>query len=229
MADEVLAEVAPAATPATPATPEIPAEGGAETPESTLFSPENADDGATDPAKTSDGKAGDGDTAEDGDTEPVEYDIKFPEGSEVDEEFLGEFKGLMQGMDLSQDQAQNLTDFYTNMQAKMQASQDAKWAKVVEGWKAEIKADPEIGGDNFYKITKPQVFAAIKEYGSDELRGMIENDPLFGDNIHLIRFFKKAGENLVEDQSVRGHASGGAGTQEELDRKMFPKSHNKDA
>jgi hypothetical protein len=90
--------------------------------------------------------------AEDNETAPAPepYDpekITIPEGMTKDDVLFGDFTNLAKEQNLTASQAQALVDLHAKqIQASVQ-KQSAEWAKTQEDWQAEVRADPDIGGD----------------------------------------------------------------------------------
>jgi hypothetical protein len=96
------------------------------------------------------------DAPKDGDPKPgdvkpaVEYtDFTLPDGLTAENPTLAMFREEAATLGLTQEQAQALvTKIGTQAQINAEA-QMANWQRMNNEWQAQIKADPETGGDNF--------------------------------------------------------------------------------
>jgi hypothetical protein len=82
--------------------------------------------------------------------EPVAYDIKLPEGIEVDPALLDAAKNIFTEAKVAPEVAQKLATFHgEQMKALGEAlvsKQYETWNNTISGWQKEVTADPEIGG-----------------------------------------------------------------------------------
>lgn len=79
---------------------------------------------------------------------PEKYDIKVPDGYEIDPKEMEEASALFKDLGLSNEKAQKLVDFYEQKATKMAEAPYETWATMQEKWVGEIKADKELGGAN---------------------------------------------------------------------------------
>ena len=186
---------------------------------------------AQEPTKASDaGEQAGGDGKENGDAkgdsekpaEPVDYSgLQFPDGIDVDEAAFGEFKEIAQTMNdgrgLSPDDAQKVID----LRNKMIEVQIDTWDKKFSEWRGEIDADKDLGGENLQKTTIPNVMRAAEAYGSKEFVELLRNDPIYGNNPHVVRFLNSVGKTLREDSLSRGKAASDNSDDARL-RRMYP-------
>jgi hypothetical protein len=149
-------------------------------------------------------------------TEPVvpeSYELKMPDGIELDKAAADEFSTIAKELKLDQERAQKLAD----VAAKMQQRQVENHAKLVQSWVEQVKADKDIGGD---KLDENLGIArkALDTFGTPELRDIL-NATGFGNNPEVIRAFYKMGKAISEDGFVKGSPSGG---ETDLAKRMFP-------
>ena len=183
--------------------------------------PKNADSsaGATPAAGTdsasSTSQPGTGDTQAKGDEPkaPESYDLKMPDGFELDKAAAEEFSSIAKELKLDQPTAQKLAD----VAAKMQQRQVENHAKLVESWVETVKADKDIGGD---KLDENLAVArkALETFGTPELRDVL-NSTGFGNHPEIIKAFYKAGKAISEDGIVKGSAKTG---ETDPAKKLFP-------
>lgn len=133
---------------------------------------------------------------------PETYDLKMPEGIELDTVAAEEFSAIAKELKLDNATAQKLAD----VAAKQAQRQADAHAKLVESWVDQVKADKDIGGD---KLEENLAVArkALETFGTPELRGVL-NSTGFGNHPEIIKAFYKAGKAISEDRMVTGRAPG---------------------
>jgi hypothetical protein len=155
------------------------------------------------------GKAGDEPTV------PDAYDLKMPEGVELDKAAADEFGTIAKELKLSQVDAQRIAD----VAVKMQQKQAETHAEMVKGWVDQCKTDKEFGGDNLEQ-NLGVARKAIEAFGSPELKSLLNNTGI-GNHPELVRFAYKAGKAISEDTFV---ASGSRAPTPEttLEKRLYP-------
>jgi hypothetical protein len=145
---------------------------------------------------------------------PESYDLKMPEGVELDQAAAAEFTEIAKELKLDQAAAQKLAD----VGAKMVQRQVEAHAKLVESWAEQVKTDNEIGGD---KLAENLGVArkALEAFGTPELRDVLNATGL-GNHPEVIRAFYKVGKAISEDRFVGGAPKGG--TADDPAKKLFP-------
>ena len=145
---------------------------------------------------------------------PEAYDLKMPEGVELDQAAAAEFTAIAKELKLDQAAAQKLAD----VGAKMVQRQVEAHAKLVESWAEQVKTDNEIGGD---KLAENLGVArkALEAFGTPELRDVLNATGL-GNHPEVIRAFYKVGKAISEDRFVGGAPKGG--TADDPAKKLFP-------
>lgn len=144
---------------------------------------------------------------------PIEYkDFTLPEGVKLDDKLFSEIKSDFAKARLTQDQAQSFIDKHV---AAVKASVDsniAAFTKIQTDWRAEVMADPQIGGANFEAKTIPSIAKAIKTFCPDEAseKGFREVVSLtgIGNNPHYVRFMARLGASVMEGQPLAGVPAG---------------------
>lgn len=144
---------------------------------------------------------------------PESYDLKMPEGVELDKAAADEFTAIAKELKLSAEGAQKLAD----VGAKMAQRQAEAHANLVESWVEQVKTDKEIGGD---KLDENLAVArkAVDAFGTPELKEFLNATGL-GNHPALIKAFYKAGKAISEDAFVKGTAKG---PETDMAKKMFP-------
>ena len=136
---------------------------------------------------------------------PEKYDFKFPEGIEADKEAIAQFEPLAKELKLSQKSAQKLVDFQSNLMRKAAEGLQTRWDTVREGWRNEVDADADIGGQKKDEALN-DAKAALKAFGTPKLFEAL-NQTGVGDHPEFIRVFSKIGRLIREDKIVTGGSS----------------------
>ena len=144
---------------------------------------------------------------------PESYDLKMPDGIELDKAAADEFSAIAKELKLDNTTAQKLAD----VAAKMQQRQVENHTKLVESWVEKVKTDKDIGGD---KLDENLAVArkALEAFGTPELRDVL-NSTGFGNHPEIIKAFYKAGKAISEDGIVKGSPKTG---ETDPAKKMFP-------
>lgn len=210
---------AAAAEPAAPATPVTllggdgvapAAPAAAEPPASTYVDDpsKSAEENAAAKAEHDAKAAKDGDDKKDGDKPaneylgaPEAYDIKTPEGFQVDETIKGEFESAAKEIGLSQKGVERLVA----IQTKLQENQATKTAELVKKWGEDIKADKELGG-NDYQAKAAKAVEFRKAFFSDDAKALLDKSGL-GNHPEIVRGFYRAGMAMGEAIAHKGGAS----------------------
>ena len=149
-------------------------------------------------------------------TEPVvpeSYDLKMPEGIELDKTAADEFGAIAKELKLDQASAQKFAD----VGAKMAQRQVEKHAELVQSWVEQVKTDKEFGGDKLQE-NLGVARKALETFGTPELRDVL-NATGFGNHPEVIRAFYKMGKAVSEDRFVKGSP---AGSETDIAKRMFP-------
>jgi hypothetical protein len=133
---------------------------------------------------------------------PESYELKMPEGVQLDSVAADEFSAVAKELKLDQTAAQKLAD----VGAKMAQRQAENHVKLVETWVEQVKADKDIGGD---KLDENLGVArkALEQFGTPELRDVL-NMTGFGNHPEVIKAFYKIGKAISEDRFVAGAPKG---------------------
>lgn len=149
-------------------------------------------------------------------TEPVvpdSYDLKMPEGVQLDSAAAEEFTAIAKELKLDQAAAQKLAD----IGAKMATRQAEAHAQLVETWTEQVKTDKEIGGD---KLDQNLGIArkAIDTFGTPELKALLNSTGL-GNHPEVVKLAFKVGKAISEDRFVQGSPKG---ADTDMAKKLFP-------
>ncbi|NCB43090.1 MAG: hypothetical protein EOM59_10785 [Clostridia bacterium] len=177
----------------TPVTPEVPATTIEEKDITTLIDEATAE---TSPDK--DGKSADS-------VVPEKYDIKLPDGVELDTETLDIFSPIFKELNLPAEGVQKLVDAYvplvTGVVEKSRQESLKEFQKITEEWKSETMK--ELGSDSKTKLS--YVGKAVQKFGDNELKELM-NSTGVGNHKALVRFLSKVGQTISEDAFVPGSA-----------------------
>lgn len=142
-----------------------------------------------------------------GDTKPaddVAFEVKTPEGIQLDQEALDEFTKIVKDKDLSpSERAQKLADLAVKREAdRVKAFQD-----TVQTWADTVAKDEVLG--------KPENQAAarkvVEDFGTPELKDLL-NSTGMGNHPEVVRFVLKVAQAMSEDTIVRARGNAAAGT-----------------
>ncbi|WP_052439769.1 hypothetical protein [Pseudomonas fluorescens] len=127
-------------------------------------------------------------------------DFTLPEGMEMDVEILGEFKNLAKELNIPQAKAQQLIDFQSQLANKQAEAYQAAVTKQAKDWAAEIKSDPEIGGENYDKSVASAI-KVIQSFGDPALTELLNTSGL-GNHPALFKFCHRISAAISEDKFV---------------------------
>lgn len=156
---------------------------------------------------------------------PETYEFKNPEG--ISEEIVGSsihdaYAEAARELDLPQEKAQNLFD--TTMTALHRRAVEGQDRQTSE-WVESARADSEFGGD---KLDESLATAqkAVKEFGSDGLRELLNSPHGVGNHPEVIRFLVKVGKAVSEDRFVGGNTGQAVDPSDDatLARQLYPSS-----
>ena len=144
-------------------------------------------------------KDGDGKDKPTGAPEAYE-DFTLPEGMEMDVEILGEFKNLAKELNIPPAKAQPLIDLQSQLASKQAELYQTAVTKQAKDWAAEIKSDPEIGGENYDKSVASAI-KVIQSFGDPALTELLRSTGL-GNNPALFKFCHRISAAISEDKFV---------------------------
>lgn len=128
--------------------------------------------------------------------------LTFPEGFEKNDEMIGSFANLAKEHNLSQATAQSLIDLHVGELKRLGEAPMQAWKNLNKEWADEVKADPEIGGDNLHGVQQT-IGRALDTFGTPELRQALDYTGA-GNNPHVVRAFYKMAKALEEGGQVTG-------------------------
>jgi hypothetical protein len=164
--------------------------GTQQTTEGTQTTAGTGDQGDKTTALTDAGKTGD----------EYAFDVKAPEGVELDQAGLDEFTKIVKDPSLKPgERAQKLVD----LAAKREADRAEAFAKTVQGWADEVNADKELGNPENQAAARK----IVETFGTPELKDLL-NSTGIGNHPVLVRFVLNVSKAMSEDsiQRSRGDA-----------------------
>jgi len=163
-----------------------------------------------------------------GPTVPDNYDIKVPEGIELDKAVFDKFVPIAKEMKMDNAQAQKFADLFSDAVRGYEDKAIEGMQKQADTWIAEVKSDKVVGGNNFdgsvgLAEKAVQWAGKVTGMGAEEFRAAV-NDLGIGAFPPLFKLLVAVGKELSE-----GSISGTSGyhvsttTQEQSDyEKMYP-------
>lgn len=142
-----------------------------------------------------------GQTGQQGQSNEPNYELKMPEGIDLDKDAAAEFVAFAKEQGIKPDQAQRVAE----IGAKMMQRQAEAHARTVSTWVEQVKADKEIGGE---KLEENLAVArsAIEAFGTPELKDVLNSTGL-GNHPAVVKFFYQAGKRISQDSFVGGNRS----------------------
>lgn len=198
-----------AGNPVTPATP--PA-----TPPATEPNPDAAAAAAAAEAKVKE-EAAKGDkpvTDPKASTVPEKYELKLPDGSQLEAASLDRTAEFSKKLGLSNEQAQEMLNRESESFGKY--VEDLK--STADGWLEQTKADKDLGGDNFAETA--ELCKRVTDRFADEDTKKLMNETKLGDHPSVVRMFRKIGKAMENGTFVKG--AEGAATQKTVKDILYP-------
>jgi hypothetical protein len=146
-----------------------------------------------------------------------ELKLKLPEGVKQDHEDVQSVATFAKEHKLSEAQAQALLDRSLAAEKELETG----WAQQLKTWEADLKADPEIGGQKF-EAAKANVQRFMARFGDKALEELLNKTGL-GVHKDLFRVLSKAGEAMGEDR-IDPKPKGNAASAEDQLKTMYPNS-----
>jgi hypothetical protein len=149
---------------------------------------------------------------------PEKYEFVAPEGTTLDSEVLGKFEGLARELKMPQAEAQRVVETMLPV-FQAQAARQVEQAGIQ--WRAEAKADKEIGGD---KLDENLGLAkrVLTQFGSAAFNDLLEKSKL-GEHPEMIRLLVKAGRAISPDKVETGRTAATTDNSNDAKaRRMYP-------
>lgn len=140
--------------------------------------------------------------------------LKLPEGVDPkNDPQLQEFAELAKETGLTLPAGQKLLDMYQKNVTEFASRSQKAWDEVNQKWEAEIRADPEIGGEKLSKEVLPAITRLIDDVAGDKLGPEVRKALDLtgaGNNPAMVRFLAKLATFHSEaKQHVQGNATSG--------------------
>lgn len=133
-------------------------------------------------------------------TQQSDFDLKLPEGSNLDASYLEQTKTLARELGLSQEAAQKLVERDSGLLSSVSERNAVQVREKTEQWAKDAQADKEIGGGNF-QSSVTDARTALDRFGSPEFKNML-NQSGVGNHPELIRILARVGKAMREDKMV---------------------------
>lgn len=151
----------------------------------------------------------------------VPENLEFTEGSIIDKESVNEFLPKLHAAGLTQRQIEKiLPDFAEFMNGRVEQA-----SKMVEKQNSEVVQELRSKhGDEGFNTMVSVAKGVVEKFGSDEMKVLIDSNPVIGSNPHVIEFLGTIGKEFLEDTNT-SKSSGIINTSKEqakieLDAKM---------
>lgn len=138
---------------------------------------------------------------------PADGAYKFfdENGKEIPAEDVSTVSDAFKEAGLTQRQANTLKAKYDesvkNVAQEVQRQNMVAWTDMAKGWKEEVIADREFGGDNLEQ-SKAYVSRALNTFGDDDLKSFVKEG--FGFRPSLFKLLARTGKMLSDDRFVKG-------------------------
>lgn len=127
-------------------------------------------------------------------------DFTLADGFEMDGEILESFKGLAKELNVSQEKAQKFIDLQSQLATKQADAYQAAVVAQGQQWAAEIKNDPQLGGENYDQSVASAV-KVIQAFGDESLSHLL-NESGLGNHPALFKFCHRISAAISEDKFV---------------------------
>lgn len=131
------------------------------------------------------------------DEAPTEYAFTAPEGVELDADQTAQFTAIAKELKLPAEAAQKIVDLAT----KAEVARVAAFTATVQGWAAEVKADPVLGGDKLEESLA--VAKRAIDLGPPELKALLQSTGM-GNHPAVFKWAHTVGKALSPDKFVQG-------------------------
>lgn len=157
-----------------------------------------------------------------------DFEVKAPEGVELDAEQVKALQETLADANLSpKDRAQKLFDQHQQALTKAIEAPVQLWNETQTKWQAEWKADAEIGGAN-YDQTVANIAKMIDEYGGKDSKAIREAFVFTGagNNPAIGRFVARMAKALVESGPFNGDSPAKLGKNDSVAGALYPTMPN---
>jgi hypothetical protein len=137
---------------------------------------------------------------------PEKYDLKLPEGSQLDGSVVERIAAEAKQQGLSNEQAQAILERENKAVATFVEGQKSQMQVKVEAWKNEVQVDKELGGNELPKNLE-HAKRVVDKYASPAFKQIL-NETGLGNHPELVRVFARIGKEMAEDSLVLPGTSG---------------------
>jgi len=134
---------------------------------------------------------------------PEKYDLTLPEGSLLDADAVERIASRSKELKLTAEEAQAELQLENDSVKTYVDGEKAKMAKQAVAWIDELKADKEIGGEDFEKNS--ELSKRVVKRFAPELSETLNTTGL-GNHPHVVRMLVRIGKSMSEDQLVLPNA-----------------------
>ena len=134
------------------------------------------------------------------DYEDLNYDfsaVKNSNGENYNQNTVDFVTTVAKEMKLNNEQAGNLLKILAD---NYQAVQQQSVQRERTNWRAELRADPELGGENFDK-TRLHLSTVMRKFGNNEVKDILNSTGL-GDHPAFVRMFNAIGASMSQEVNV---------------------------
>lgn len=152
------------------------------------------------------GKKEDSESSEDQDKTkaPEKYELKLEKDSLLTKDQVEEIEAFSKQQGFSNDQAQELLNREEKLLTGYKETLHEEFEQKTKQWLEDIKADKQLGGDNFKKNIE-QAKRVVDRFATQEFKNAL-NESGFGNHPELVRTFVKIGEAMSEDTYEKNSA-----------------------
>lgn len=135
---------------------------------------------------------------------PEKYDLKLPEKSALDASAIERIAAYAKEQGLTNEEAQGLLEIESEAVSRYAQAQAEQVKSKVEGWKADVRKDKEIGGEAFEKNVE-LAKRVVERFASEDFKKAL-NETGLGNHPELVRVFFKIGLAMADDSLVQSGA-----------------------
>lgn len=150
---------------------------------------------------------------------PDKYELKLPDGALIDPKRVDEIAAFAKAQGLSNEQAQGILERENGAVSSFVQNQNETIKAKTESWVSEVKADKELGGDNFPQ-TVEAAKRAVDKFATPDFKKHLEETGL-GNHPELVRVFARIGKAMSDDSSVFPNAQ--TGGKKSIEDIFYPK------
>lgn len=131
---------------------------------------------------------------------PEKYELKLPEKTSLDKNWVERIAGYAKERGLSNDEAQALLDMQAESVDKYVEGAIAMNQKQVNEFRKMSESDPEFGGEKLNESVQ-LANSALKRFGGEELINLLDKSG-YGNHPEVIRAFYRIGKAMSNDKLV---------------------------